>query len=206
MKTQIPKEQTVYPIIETERLLLRMFKAEYLDTIYCLFSDADVQKYLSVENKRTREQLKTALKNFICRWEERGFGLWCVTEKKTGEIVDYCGFQYFDNMPQVEIVFAFLKNFWFKGFATEAAKACLRFWFEEMNWDQVFAATSPKNLASLHVLEKIGMSYVEKSDHYQMELVTHLISRDKYQPDKSFYKMIRIGFSEMFNFKFAETV
>ncbi len=205
MKTQTPKEQTVYPVIETERLLLRI-RAEDLDTIYCLFSDADVQKYFSVENKRTHEQLRTTLKNFVSRWKGRGFGLRCVTEKKTGEIVGYCGFQYFDNMPQVEIVFAFLKKFWLKGFATEAAKACLRFWFEEMNWDQVFAATSPKNLASLRVLEKIGMSYVEKSDHYQMELVTHLISRNKYQPDKSFYKMIRIGFSEMFNFNFAETV
>ena len=206
MKTQILKEQTIYPVIETERLLLRMFKAEDLEVIYCLFSDADVQKYLSVENKRTREQLRIALKNFVCRWEERGFGLWCVTEKKTGEMVGYCGFQYFDNMPQVEIIFAFLRNFWSKGFATEAAKACLRFWFEEMNRDQLFAATSPENLASLRVLEKIGMSYVEKSNHYRMDLVTYLISRNKYQPDNSFYKMNRINFSEMFDLKFAETV
>lgn len=56
--------------------------------------------------------VKVNLKNFVRRWDERGFGSWCITEKKTGEVAGYCGFQYFDNMPQVEIVFAFLKKFW----------------------------------------------------------------------------------------------
>lgn len=67
MDVQEPKEQSVYPIIETERLLLRMFRDEDLDAVYHLFSDADVQKYLSVENKRTREQVKVNLKNFVRR-------------------------------------------------------------------------------------------------------------------------------------------
>lgn len=205
MKTPIPKEKSVYPLIETERLLLRMFRAEDLDTVYHLFSDADVQKHLSVENKRTREQLKVTLKNLVSRWDERGFGVWCVTEKKTDEIVGYCGFQYFDDMPEVEIIFAFLKNFWGKGFATEAAKACLRYWFEELTSDEMFAATSPKNFASLRVLEKIGMSYVGQSAHYRMELVTYSTSRSKYRADNCFYKLTRLDFSRMFNLEFVNS-
>ncbi len=200
-----PMKQTVYPVIETERLLLRMFRAEDLDAVYHLFNDADVQKYLSVENKRTREQLKTTLENLVSRWDERGFGMWCVTEKKTGEIAGYCGFQYFDNMPQVEIVFAFLKSFWGSGFATEAAKACLRFWFDELTSKEMFAATSPDNHASLRVLEKIGMCYVEQSARYRMKLVTYSISRNKYQADNYFYKLKRLDFSRMFNLEFAES-
>lgn len=199
MKVQKPKEPSVYPIIETERLLLRMFRAEDLDAVYHLFSDADVQKYLSVENKRTREQLKVTLKNLVSRWDERGFGVWCVTEKKTGETAGYCGFQYFDNMPEVEIMFAFLRNFWGNGFATEAVKACLRFWFEELTLDEMFAATSPENIEAQHVLEKIGMRYVEQSAHYRMELVTYSISRNKYRADNCFYKLTRLDFSRMFN-------
>ena len=204
METRILKEEPVYPIIETERLLLRMFRAEDLDAVYHLFSDADVQKYLSVDNKRTREQLKITLKNLVSRWDERGFGLWCVTEKETDDIIGYCGFQYFDNLPDVEMVFAFLKKTWGNGFATEAAKACLRFWFEELTLAEIVAAASPENIASLRVLEKIGMRYLEKSARYRMELTSYSISRNSYQFDDCFYKLVRLDLSRMFNLKLAE--
>lgn len=202
METQIPNEQPVYPVIETERLLLRMFRAEDSETIYKLFNDADVQKHLSPANRRTREQIKVTLKNFVSRWDERGFGVWCVTEKKSAKVIGYCGFQLFDEMPEIEIIFAFLKNFWGKGFATEAAKACLRFWFEELTSDEIFAASSPKNIAALQVLEKIGMRYVEKSARYQMELVTYSISRNEYR-NNSFYKVTRLDHNLMSNLEFA---
>ncbi len=181
MKVQKPKEQLNYPVIETERLLLRMFKADDLDTVYHLFSDADVQKYLSSENKRTREQVRLSLKDFVSRWNERGFGIWCVTDKKSNKVIGYCGFQYFEKMPEVEILFAFLKDFWGNGFATEAANGCLRFWFEELAFDNIFAVTSPGNFASRHVLDKIGMCFVEPSNHYRMELVTFSTSRNEYR-------------------------
>jgi ribosomal-protein-alanine N-acetyltransferase len=199
MKAQKPNEHSTYPVIETERLLLRMFRAEDLDAVYHLFSDADVQKYLSVENKRTREQLKVTLKNLVNRWDERGFGVWCVTEKKSAEVIGYCGFQYFENKPEVEIMFAFLKGFWGKGFATEAANASLRFWFEELTLEKMFAATSPGNTASRRVLDKIGMRFVEPSNHYRMELVTYSTSRNEYRADDSFYKLTHLDFSRMFD-------
>lgn len=108
-------------------------------------------------------------------------------------------------MPQVEIVFAFLKNFWGSGVATEAAKACLRFWFEELTSNEMLAATSPENTAAQRVLEKTGMCYVEQSAHYRMKLVTYSISRHEYRADNSFYKMTRLDFSRMFNLEFAES-
>lgn len=206
MKTQIPKEKSVYPVIETERLLLRMFRAEDLDTVYHLFNDADVQKYLSVENKRTREQVKITLANLVKRWDERGFGVWCVTEKKTDQVIGYCGFQMFDNMPEVEIMFAFLKDFWGRGFATEAANAGLRFWFEELTLKKMFAATSPGNTASRRVLDKIGMCFVEPSEHYKMNLVTYSVSRNEYRTDDSFYKLTHLDFSRMFDLELTYSI
>ena len=185
----MPEVQAKYPQIETERLLLRMFRAEDLDAVYQLFNNADIQKYLSAENKRTRERLKTTLKVFVRRWAERGVGIWCVTDKKNGEIVGYCGFQYFEGQTEIEILFAFLKNVWGGGLATEAAKACLSFWFEELSFDKVIAVTSPQNISSQCVLSKIGMLYIEQSAHYKMETSTYLISRDQYQTNDSFYKL-----------------
>ncbi len=199
MKTQTPKEQSVYSVIETEQLLLRMFRAEDLDTAYKLFSDADVQKYLAPENIRTLEQTKSTLRNLVRRWEERNFGIWCVTHKNSGEAAGYCGFQYFEDTSDVELVFAFLKNYWGNGLATEAAKACLRYWLEELTLEKIVAATSQQNIGSQRVLEKIGMNFVEKSAFHDIDAVTYSVSREEYQTDGSFYKLSRVDFNDKSN-------
>ena len=131
------------PMIKTERLLLRMFEVGDFDSVLQLFNDDEVQKYLSPENRRTPEQLEVTLKKMLERWKERGFGLWCVSDRESNKMLGYCGFQYFDQTFNVEIVFAFLKDSWAKGFATEAASAGLKFGFEELSFEKVFATTHP---------------------------------------------------------------
>lgn len=182
-------EQFHYPLIETERLVLRMFEAADLDAAFVIFNDDDVQKYLSPANRRTRQQLKVTLEKLALRWQERGFGIWCVCEKSNNKMIGYSGFQYLDDTPQVELLFGFLKDFWGGGFATEAANGCLRFGFEEAQFAKICAATHPENLASRRVLEKIGMAFDKKSEHYQTNSITFTVSRDEYAPSKNFYKL-----------------
>lgn len=184
------------PLIETERLLLRMFEARDLDFAFRLFNDDEVQKYISPENRRTREQMKVALQNFVKRWQERGFGLWCVSEKSGGKMFGYGGFQYFDRTTDVEVLFAFSRNFWGKGFATETAKACLRFGFEELRLEKIFAAVHFQNTASRRVLEKIGMTYEKREPHYGVDTIVYVISRDDFEPPEDIYKLIYGSFDK----------
>ncbi len=170
-----------YPQIETERLLLRMFEPKDLDAAFVLFNDAEVQKYLSPQNQRNREQLKILLEKCLKYWEERGFGVWCVTEKNAGKMIGYCGFQYFDKTTEIAIVFGYLKEYWGKGFATEAAEECLKFGFEKLSFKKIYAVTDPDNLASLHVLEKVRMLLCEKIVHYEMNTVTYAILKNECQ-------------------------
>lgn len=183
------------PLIETERLRLRMFEARDLDSAWRLFNDEQVQKYLSPGNRRTREHLQITLHNLVGRWKERGFGLWCVAEKNLGVMSGYCGFQYLDQTPAIEIVFAFHENAWGKGFATEAAKAALRYGFENLQLEKVFAATHPENTASRRVLEKIGMAFKERATHYEIDAVTYLISHSDFKPGRDFYKLTGENFT-----------
>ncbi len=189
MKSHAYATKSNLPLIETKRLLLRMFEDGDLDFVYRLFNDEEVQKYLSPENRRTREQMKITLRNFGKRWQERGFGLWRVSEKRSNKIFGYCGFQYFDETQDVEILFAFFKDFWGKGFAAEAAKACLKFGFEELQLKKVFAATHPENTASRCVLEKIGMTFEKRNAHYGIDTMTYVISRCDFEPSKDIYKL-----------------
>lgn len=177
------------PLIETDRLLLRMFEVRDLEFALRLFNDAAVQRYLSPENRRTREQMEVTLLNFVKYWQERGFSLWCVSEKSSGKLLGYCGFQYFDETPDVEVLFAFFEDFWGKGFATEAAKACLKFGFEELQLEKIFAAAHPENAASRCVLEKIGMTSEGTNRHYGIETITFVISRDDFEQAENIYRL-----------------
>ena len=127
-----------FPVIETERLILRMFEADDFDPAYLLFSEPDVQKYLSPANRRTREQMRVTLEKLAARWLERGFGIWCVCEKINGNVIGYSGFQYFEKSSEVEILFGYLKEFWGNGYATEAACACLRYGFKKLLFENSF--------------------------------------------------------------------
>lgn len=179
----ISNQRNDLPILETGRLILRMFEPGDLDETDLLFNDSEAQKYLVPQNKRTREELKSFIENRIKRWNEIGFGLWCVTEKNVGKMIGYCGFQYFDKTTDIEIVFGFLPQFWGKGFATESAAACIKFGFENLGFKKIYAATDPHNIASRCVLEKINMKFVSKETYYGIELVTYSISTDKNQPE-----------------------
>jgi [ribosomal protein S5]-alanine N-acetyltransferase len=185
--SNLPKlemKDVYYPVIETERLWLRMFEPDDLDTAFLLFNDTDVQKYLSPKNKRTREQLETIFEKSRKYWKERGFAIWCVARKDDGKMIGYCGFQYFDKTADVEIVFAFMKQQWGKGFAAESAAASLQYGFEKLLLDKIFAVTDPQNTASRHVLEKLGMNYREKHPHYEMNTVTYSISQETFYSNK----------------------
>ena len=175
MKSQLCLEEFLLPKLQTERLRLRMFEPTDLDAAYFLFKDREVQKYLSPTNQRSREQMAVTLQKLVGRWKERGFGIWCVTELENSRMIGYCGFQCFDKTPELELVFAFSKSFWGNGFATESAKACLKYGFENLGIEKIYAATHPENIASQKVLEKIGMDFEAESPHYQMELKIYSI-------------------------------
>lgn len=168
------------PLIETDRLLLRLFEAADLETAYKLFNDAEVQKYLSEKNRRTREGLKVLLNNSVKYWKTRGYAMLCVADKTTDEMIGYCGFQCFDGTSDIEIVFGYRKEFWGQGIATEAARACLRFGYENLPFDKIYAATVPENTASQKVLKKIRMKYDEKTVHYEMNLLLFSVTRNEF--------------------------
>lgn len=74
-----------------------------------------------------------------------------------GELIGYCGLLRIETAERVELLYALLPRGWGKGFATEAARACLWFAFEEADLARVVAGADPPNTASLRVIEKLGM-------------------------------------------------
>ena len=72
-------------------------------------------------------------------------------------IFGFCGLKYLDELKAVDVGFRFLPQYWGKGFATEACQASVQFGFEVLGLRHIIAMVLPENLASIRVLEKVGM-------------------------------------------------
>jgi ribosomal-protein-alanine N-acetyltransferase len=106
---------------------------------------------------RTAEGTLERVRGLIEHQERHGFSKWGVCERASGELVGDCGIQLLEDGPDVELGFHLRPSVWGRGYATEAAQACLDAAFSGLGLDEVIAIVAPGNAASVRVLEKIGM-------------------------------------------------
>lgn len=177
------------PAIETERLLLRMFRPEDLDELARLFSDPDVMRYVGDGRPVNREEAETALQSIIKHWTTQGFGRWAAVDKRTHEFVGFGGLRSLFGTP--ELVYHLAKAHWGKGLATELARASLRFGFEERKFARIVAIAKAGNAASIHVMEKIGMLYEMHTSYYNIDVIQYAITREQFQPGGAAFVMPR---------------
>lgn len=154
-------------IIETERCYLRPFTEDDFENLYKLHSNSEVTKYMG--GVQTKEETLSSLQMYI-RWQkEYGFSRWAVFEKETGRFMGRCGPGPFDCYAgkrfglknDVEIGYAYLQEFWGKGFASEVLTAVLAWVFRTYpNLRRIIAATNPPHIASQTILKKVGFEYI----------------------------------------------
>jgi len=181
----------IVPEIETARLRLRMFTSGDLDRLLLVFGDPEVMKYLGIEAGTTlsREETKLVLQKMTEFWERHGFGRWAVINKEDNKLIGICGFRLLEDA--LELVYALAKPYWGQGYATEAARASLRFGFEELNYERIVAITRHANMGSRRVMSKLLMTYEQEVNHYGVDGVRYVATRDQVQPDDSTYILYR---------------
>ncbi|HXD32406.1 MAG TPA: GNAT family N-acetyltransferase [Pyrinomonadaceae bacterium] len=177
------------PSVETARLRLRQFRNDDLDDLATLLADPDVMRYVGNGLPITRDEVEIALHSIVRHWQQHGFGRWAVFDKETGKFAGYGGLRSLMDTP--EVVYHFAKPYWGRGLATELGKASLRFGFDEHPFDRIVAVAKPENLASVRVMEKIGMNYESHTAYYDIDVIQYQVLRSQYQPDNAPYKLIR---------------
>ncbi|HEY0322586.1 MAG TPA: GNAT family N-acetyltransferase [Pyrinomonadaceae bacterium] len=166
----------VGPLIETERLVLRMFAPEDAETLHRIWNDPVVMKY--IEGWRpTLEDARGAVTRVVQHWRDKGFGQWVVVHKEDGKLIGYAGFKHLDQTPEVELLYGIDKPYWNKGYTTEAGRACLRYIFECTALDRIVAVADPDNVGSWRVMEKLGMRREKIARYYNHDLVYYAIER-----------------------------
>ena len=110
--------------IETDRLLLRRWREEDLGAYARICADAEVMRYLmgGGGSPITREQSEEQFESFVRHWEERGFGLWAVEERASGNFIGRIGLMRHDDWPgqdKTEVSWVLDRSCWGRGIATE---------------------------------------------------------------------------------------
>jgi len=152
--------------LRTERLVLRRWGSADRAPFARLNADPDVMRYL--ERPLTSDESDTFIDLIDQQFEERGFGLWAVEVPGRSPFIGYVGLSvpkfaaHF--MPAVEIGWRLDRPFWGYGYATEAACAVLADGFERVRLHEIVSFTSPLNLPSIRVMERIGMSHDPADD------------------------------------------
>jgi RimJ/RimL family protein N-acetyltransferase len=165
------------PPLLTERLELRRFTAADLEPLLDVFGDAEVMRYVGAERRPLgREQVEALLARADADWSEHGFGLLAITERDTGRLVGEAGLQHLEAGPDIEMGYTLARAAWGRGYATEAARAVVRWGFAGLRLHRIVAVADPANAASLHVLDKLGMTRHGRRECYGAAMAEHALS------------------------------
>jgi RimJ/RimL family protein N-acetyltransferase len=168
------------PITETPRLVLREFTIDDAYKIWELNSDPEVIKYTGDPPFETIEKAREFLLNYK-DYEKNGIGRWAVITKASNSFIGWCGLK-FNEQNLVDLGFRFFRKEWNKGYATEAAHACLEYGFVQLDLKEIIGRVARQNKASIKVLEKLSMDYwkndsckgIENSLYYKLSKEQYL--------------------------------
>ncbi|WP_203296601.1 GNAT family N-acetyltransferase [Luteirhabdus pelagi] len=158
-------------IIQTERLGLRNWHSSDLEAFVKMGQDTEVMKHFpSLLSPSETEQL---MNRFSTHFYEKGYTYFAVDELSTGKFIGFTGLMYqtfeSDFTPSVDIGWRFKREAWGKGYATEAAKACLEFGFNKCKLAEIYSHTPVQNKPSEKVMQRIGMEYIKTFLHPKLD-------------------------------------
>lgn len=164
-------------IAETERLILRTWEKTDAQALFELCKDADVMEHIGDGKPLQKiEEAEKMLERVFENYEKNGFSRYAVVEKSSGKLIGSCGFVLLNN-GEIELGYLFAKDSWGKGFATEAATACVEYGFEKLGFKKLVALTDIDHTETHKVLEKAGFKNVGiKNLHLDDDLVFELVN------------------------------
>jgi len=156
-------------IIETDRLFLREFIEEDIQSLEKMNSDPTVIRYTSDYGNSPEEATKRF--SVMCsQYQKYGMGRWIVIRKSDEAFLGWCGLKYHPEDKIVDVGYRLCKEYWGYGYATEATKASVAYGFNVLHLKEIYAHVHPNNYSSEKVLIKCGLNF-EKEIIYKNQRV-----------------------------------
>lgn len=168
------------PTLQTPRLILRAFSEDDALPMHRILSGKGVLRYFPTTDPPPLDRVHKMILNILKHWEKRGYGLWAVESRATGELMGRCGLQLIPDTNEVEIDFILGSSLWGQGYATEAGQAAMHYGFETLSTNTVVGIVHPQNKASQRVLEKLGMARTRQAVYFGMDCFRYAMEQAAY--------------------------
>jgi RimJ/RimL family protein N-acetyltransferase len=142
------------PILETDRLILRAPEPEDFEPWAAFAADEETMRHLG--GAQARSIAWRGLCTVRGAWAIRGFSMFSVIEKSTGNWVGRLGPWQPEDWPGTEVGWGLSRDTWGKGYATEGARACMDFVFDVLGWTEAIHTIEPANVGSQAVARRLG--------------------------------------------------
>ncbi|HTF32673.1 MAG TPA: GNAT family N-acetyltransferase [Myxococcota bacterium] len=146
-------------ILETTRLMLRPFVLQDLDALHAFFIHPEVRRFLWDDRVVSRDTVQALIAASFASFSVQGLGLWVAEDRASRAFVGFCGLRPIDETAEIELLYGLVRERWGEGLATEAGNAVLAHAFLRVGLPRVVGRTDSPNLASVRVLERLGMQF-----------------------------------------------
>jgi ribosomal-protein-alanine N-acetyltransferase len=169
------------PILVTRRLRLAPVGEEDVARLHALLTHPDVRRYLMDDRIVDREWVFDVVQASRRSFADEGVGLWRLEARSDGAFVGIAGLRVTLGAREPQLLYALEPTRWGQGFATEASRAVIEHVFAELEWKELLASTDPPNHASIRVLERLGMRFLEAASPGGQRIVFYRLTRSDWR-------------------------
>lgn len=148
-------------IFETPRLLLRQVTEADAALVLSLNSNPAVVKYIHEPKLKSIEEARKVITDIIIPQYKMNLGRWAIITKEDNKFIGWCGLKFLKELNEIDLGYRRMEDAWGKGYAFEAARHSMAYGFAKLNIATITGRAHIRNLASLRILEKIGMKHIK---------------------------------------------
>jgi ribosomal-protein-alanine N-acetyltransferase len=183
-----------FPVIETDRLVLRKIETNDINDIFAYFSDDKVTRYLDFSSIKEVEMAERFVQRMSIGFENKEIIRWAITLKYENRLIGTCFLADFVEGSLGVLGYDLSRNYWNKGIMTEVLEIVIPFGFDVMGLHRIQAIVNPENIGSISLLKKMGFikeGYLRKYEyHYDNEdfgdVIMFSLLKDEYKNSVSY--------------------
>jgi ribosomal-protein-alanine N-acetyltransferase len=168
------------PILITHRLRLAPCAEADVPRLHALLTHPDVRRYLMDDQIVDRQWVFDLVESSRSTFADASFGLWCLETRADGSFAGLAGLRVTLGAREPQLLYALDRASWGRGLATEASEAVGDYAFDELGYRELLASTDPPNRASMRVMERLGMRFLESAHAAGHPIVFYRIDRDEW--------------------------